>query len=142
MLWQCKARILSHSSPHSSPWKSEPQKHRNDGGDIGGIVTTGNSENLFQHPGMMANISVGDFRETIEYNVQLKTEYLGQGGCIARKKVGSDSTDGKVVSTTYKGHHTPVTQRNKQPDFGDESSPKSAPPISRLQKCSDELELG
>jgi len=81
MLWQCKARILSHSSPHSSPWKSEPQKHRNDGGDIGGIVTTGNSENLFQGPGMMANISVGDFRATIEFNdVQIIIEHLGQGG--------------------------------------------------------------
>jgi serine/threonine protein kinase len=74
MLWQCKARILSHSSPHSSPWKSESQKHRNDGGDIGGIVTTGNSE-------MMANISAGDFTATIEYNdVQLKLDCLGQGG--------------------------------------------------------------
>ncbi|CAM6018529.1 unnamed protein product [Sphagnum balticum] len=81
MLWQCKARILSHSSPHSSPWNSEPQKHRNDGGDSGGIVTTGNNENLFQGPGMMANISAGDFRATIEYNdVQLKIEYLGEGG--------------------------------------------------------------
>jgi len=81
MLWQCKARILSHSSPHPSPWKSEPQKHRNDGGDIGGIVRTGNSENLFQGPGMMANISAVDFRATIEFNdVQLKIEYLGQGG--------------------------------------------------------------
>jgi len=38
--------------------------------------------------------------------------------------------------------HTPVTQKNKQPDFGDESSSKSAPPISRLRKCSAEaLEL-
>jgi serine/threonine protein kinase len=72
-LLQCKARILSDSSPHSSP--------SNDGGDIGGIVTTDNSENLFQGPGMMANISAGDFRATIEYNdVQLKIEYLGQGG--------------------------------------------------------------
>jgi hypothetical protein len=30
------------------------------------------------------------------------------------------------------GAHTPVTQKNKQPDFGDESSSKSAPPISRV----------
>jgi hypothetical protein len=66
MLWQCKARILSHSSPHSSPWKSEPQKHRNDGGDIGSIVTPGNSENLFQGPQMMAKISVWNFWATIE----------------------------------------------------------------------------
>jgi serine/threonine protein kinase len=81
MLWQCKDRILSYSSPHSSTWKSEPQEHRNDGGDIEGIVRTGKSENLFQGPGMMANISVGDFRATIEFHdVQLKTEHLGQGG--------------------------------------------------------------
>ncbi len=31
---------------------------------------------------------------------------------------------------------------NEQPDFGDESSSKSAPPISMVRKCSDELELG
>jgi len=82
MLWQCKDRILRYSSPHSSTWKSEPQKDRNDGGDIEGIVRTGNSENLFQGPGMMANISAGDFRATIEFHdVELKTEHqLGQGG--------------------------------------------------------------
>jgi len=81
MLWQCKARILSHSSPHSSPWKSEPQKYRNDGGDIGGIVRTGNSENLFQGPGMMANISTGGFMATIDFNdVQIEKECLGGGG--------------------------------------------------------------
>ncbi len=78
MLWQCKARILSHSPPHSSPWKSERQKHRNDGGDIGGIVRTGNSENLFQDPGMMANINAGGFRATIDYNdVQIEKDCLG-----------------------------------------------------------------
>jgi len=26
-------------------------------------------------------------------------------GCIVRKKLGRDSTDGKSVTTTYKGHH-------------------------------------
>jgi serine/threonine protein kinase len=103
MLWQCKARILSHSSPHSSPWKSEPQKHRNDGGDSGGIVTTGNSENLFQGPGMMANISAGDFRATIEYNdVQIMMEYLGQGGyaCVFKCQLHGESAAAKLFNTS------------------------------------------
>ncbi len=47
-----------------------------------------------------------------------------------------------IVANQGIGAHTPVTQKNKQPDFGDESSSKTAPPISRVRKCSDELELG
>jgi serine/threonine protein kinase len=103
MLWQCKARILSHSSPHSSPWKSEPQKHRNDGGDIGHIVRTGNSENLFQGPAMMANISGVDFRATIEYNdVRLKIEYLGQGGyaCVFKCELHGEMAAAKLFKTS------------------------------------------
>ncbi|CAK9859116.1 unnamed protein product [Sphagnum jensenii] len=103
MLWQCKARILSHSSPHSSPWKSEPQKHRNDGGDSGHIVRTGNSENLFQGPRMMANISAGDFRATIEYNdVQLQNEHLGQGGyaCVFKCQFHGKMAAAKLFNTS------------------------------------------
>ncbi len=103
MLWQCKARILSHSSPHSSPWNSEPQKHRNDGGDSGRIVTTGNSENLFQGPRMMANISAGDFRATIEYNdVQLQIEHLGQGGfaCVFKCQLHGEMAAANLFTTS------------------------------------------
>jgi serine/threonine protein kinase len=85
MLRQCKARILSHSSPHSSPQKSEPQKHKNDGGDTGCILTTGNSEILFQGHGMMANIRATtlDYEplHIIEYDdVCRGKECLGIGG--------------------------------------------------------------
>jgi serine/threonine protein kinase len=103
MLWQCKARILSHSSLHSSPWKSEPQKHRNDGGDIGGIVTTGNSENLFQGPRMMANISAWNFWATIEDNdVQLTIEYLGQGdyACVFTCQLHGEMAASKLFNTS------------------------------------------
>jgi len=101
MLWQCKARILSHSPPHSSPWKSECQKHRNDGGDIGGIVRTGNSENLFQDPGMMANINAGGFRATIDYNdVQIEKDCLGDGGyaCVYKCKVSGKMAAAKMFA--------------------------------------------
>jgi serine/threonine protein kinase len=94
-LWQCKARILSPSSPHSSSRKSQPQKHRNDGGDIGGIVTTGNSENLFPGP----DISAGDFRATIEYNdVQLENDFLGQGGyaCVFKCQLHGEMAAAKL----------------------------------------------
>ncbi|CAM6018523.1 unnamed protein product [Sphagnum balticum] len=85
MLWQCKARILSRSSPHSSPQKSEPQKHKNDGGDTGCILTTGNSEILFQGHGMMANIraTTVDYEQlhVKEYaDVYIRKECLGIGG--------------------------------------------------------------
>jgi serine/threonine protein kinase len=85
MLWQCKARILSRSSPHSSPQKSEPQKHKNDGGDTGCILTTGNSEILSQGHGMMANIRATtlDYESlhVIEYDdVCRGEECLGIGG--------------------------------------------------------------
>jgi len=103
MLWQCKARIWSHSSPHSSPWKSEPQTHRNDGADIGGIVTTGNSENFFQGPGMMSNISAWIFRPTIEYNdVQLTIEYLGQGdyACVFKCQLHGEMEAAKLFCTS------------------------------------------
>jgi len=46
-LLQCKGQILTYSSPHSSPQKPKPQKHKNDGGDTGCILTTANSEILF-----------------------------------------------------------------------------------------------
>ncbi len=61
------------------------------------------------------------------------------------KKYASEFASALPISIVVNqgiGAHTPVTQKNKQPDFGHESSSKSAPPISRLQKCSDELELG
>ncbi|CAM6040741.1 unnamed protein product, partial [Sphagnum compactum] len=81
MLWQCKARILSRSSPQ----KSEPQKHKNDGGDTGCILTTGNSEILSQGHGMMANIRATtlDYEplHVIEYDdVCRGKECLGIGG--------------------------------------------------------------
>jgi len=81
MLWQCKARILSHSSPQ----KFEPQKHKNDGGDTGCILTTGNSEILFQGHGMMPNIRATtlDYEplHVIEYDdVCREKECLGIGG--------------------------------------------------------------
>jgi serine/threonine protein kinase len=79
MLRQCKARILSHSSPQ----KSEPQKHKNDGADSGGIVTTRNSE--FFCCGMMTNIRATtlDYQplHVIEYDhVSRGKECLGIGG--------------------------------------------------------------
>ncbi|KAH9549279.1 hypothetical protein CY35_10G009600 [Sphagnum magellanicum] len=85
MLWQCKARILSRSSPHSSPQKSEPQKHKNDGGDTGSILTTGNSEILSLGRGIMANIRATtlDYEplHIIEYDdVCRGKECLGIGG--------------------------------------------------------------
>ncbi|CAN5953825.1 unnamed protein product [Sphagnum jensenii] len=78
MLRECKARILSHSSPQ----KPKPQKHKNDGGDTG---DTGNSEILFQGHGMMANIRATtlDYEplHVIEYNdVCRGKECLGIGG--------------------------------------------------------------
>ncbi len=60
------------------------------------------------------------------------------------KKYASEFVLGLPISMVENqgiGAHTPVTQKNKQPDFGDESSSKRAPPISRLQKCSAELQL-
>jgi len=85
VLWECKARILSHSSPQSSPQKSEPQKHKNDGGDTVCILTTGKSEILFQGHGMMAIIRATtlDYEplHVIEYDdVHRGKECLGIGG--------------------------------------------------------------
>jgi serine/threonine protein kinase len=84
-LWQCKGQILSRPSPHSSPQKPEPQKHKNDGGDTGCILTTGNSEILFQGHGMMANIRANtlDYEplHIVEYDdVCRGKECLGIGG--------------------------------------------------------------
>ncbi|CAK9193755.1 unnamed protein product [Sphagnum troendelagicum] len=81
MLRECKARILSRPSPQ----KPKPQKHNNDGGDTGCILTTGNSEILFQGHGMMANIRATtlDYEplHVIEYDdVCRGKECLGIGG--------------------------------------------------------------
>jgi serine/threonine protein kinase len=81
MLRECKARILSRPSPQ----KPKPQKHKNDGGDTGCILTTGNSEILFQGHGMMANIRATtlDYEplHVIEYDdVYRGKECLGIGG--------------------------------------------------------------
>ncbi len=67
-------------------------------------------------------------------------------GCIARKKVGRDSTDAKVVTTTYEGLHNHHSRNSGSDTLAQNTAPslaiKSAPPISRLRKCSDELKLG
>ncbi len=51
----------------------------------------------------MANISAGDFRETIEYNdVQLKIEYLGQGGyaCVFKCQLHGEMAAAKLFYTS------------------------------------------
>ncbi len=84
-LWQCKCQILTCSSPHSSPQMPKPQKHKNDGGETGCILTTDNSEILFQGHGMMANMRATtlDYEplHVIEYDDVCRVkECLGIGG--------------------------------------------------------------
>ncbi|CAM6064240.1 unnamed protein product [Sphagnum tenellum] len=62
-----------------------------------------NSENLFQGPRMIANISAGDFSETIADNdVQLKIEYPGQGGyaCVFKCQLHGEMAAAKLFNTS------------------------------------------